>query len=105
MLFHFGHVVAQQQDAEGGAIVHEHAAVAVEHPATGSDDGNFADAVALGERGVLIGVDDLEFPEAQQEHADHAHDDVGRDSEPRLRQTIVVPKPVRHAKPHARGVS
>ena len=105
MFFDLGHVVAEQEDAEGGPVVNQDAAVAVEHAATRSDDWNFADAVALGESSVLIGIDDLEFPEAQQQHADHAYDDVGGYGEPRLRQTIVVPKPVRHRKPRARGVS
>src|SRR6266568_2506421 len=99
MFLHLGHVVAQQQHAEGGAVVHENAAIAVEHAATRRDDRNFTDAVAFGEGGVLIGVNDLQFPEAQQQHADHAHDDIRGHREPRLRQTIVVPKPVRHENP------
>ena len=104
MLFHLGHVVAQKQDAERGAVIDQHAAVAVEHAATRSDDRNFAYAVALSERGVFVGVDDLEFPETQQQHADHSYDDVGSNGKPRLRQSIVVPKPVRHENPRARGV-
>ena len=104
VLFYLRHVLAQQQDAEGGPVVDEHAAVAVQHAAARRDDRNFTDAVALSERVVLVGVDDLEFPETQQEHADHAHDDVGGYGQPRLRQTIVVSKPVRHRKPRARGV-
>src|SRR5690242_2346206 len=99
MFLHLGHVVSQQQHAKGGPIVYQHAAIAVQHAAARSNDGNFADAVAFRESGVLIGVNDLKFPEAQQQHADHAHDDIRSHREPRLRQTIVIPKPVRHENP------
>ena len=66
MFFHLSHVVAQQKDAEGGPVVDQNAAVTIEHAAARGDDGNFADAVALRESGVLVRIDDLEFPEAQQ---------------------------------------
>src|SRR2546429_6179735 len=39
------HVLAQQQDAEGGPVVDEHAAVAVQHAAARRNDRNFTDAV------------------------------------------------------------
>src|SRR5437879_7346967 len=61
VLFYLRHVLAQQQDAEGGPVVDEHAAVAVQHAAARRDDRNFTDAVALSERVVLVGVDDLEY--------------------------------------------
>jgi hypothetical protein len=48
---------------------------------------------------VLIGVDDLEFPEAKKQQSDHTHDNVGSDGQSGLWQTIVVAKPVRHENP------
>src|SRR5215472_3149173 len=66
MLFHLTHVVAQKQHAEGRPVVYENAAVAVQHAAAGRDDRDFADAVAFGESSVLIRVNDLKLPEAQQ---------------------------------------
>src|SRR6266702_4134048 len=91
--------IAKQQHAEGRTIIDQHASVAVQHAATRCNDRNLAHAVTLGHRSVLLGVDDLELPEAEQQHADHSHDDVGGHGQPRLRQSIVVAEPVRHENP------
>src|SRR5207245_5269621 len=80
-------------------IVHKHAAFAVQHAAARRNHRNVAHAVALGQRAVLIRIDDLELPEAEQQHAYHSHDDVGGYGQPRLRQSIVVTEPVRHENP------
>ena len=45
---------------------------------------------SVGHLAILVAVDDLQFPEAEEQQADHAHDDVGDDGQPRLRQTIVT---------------
>ena len=82
--------IAEKQDAERRAIIDEHAAIAIEHAAARRDDGNGTDAILFGHLAVLIAIDDLQFPEAEQQQADHAHDDVGDDSKPRLRQSIVT---------------
>ncbi len=92
-------IIAEKKDTERRIVVDENAAIAIEHAATRSDDGNGANAIALGHLTVLIGVDDLEFPEAKQQQPDHAHDDVGSDGQSGLWQTIVVAKPVRHENP------
>ena len=41
---------------------------------------------------ILIGVNYLQLPKAEQQHADHAYDDVGDYGEPLLRQSIVATK-------------
>ncbi len=92
-------VFSQQKHAEGRTVVNQHAAIAVEHAAAGRDDRNLAHAIALGHRGILIRIDDLQLPEAKQQHPDHSHNDVGSHSQPPLRQSIVVAKPVRHENP------
>src|SRR5262249_54514997 len=96
MLFDQFEIIAEKQDGKGRAIVDKDAAVAIEHAATWSDDGNGPDAVLFGHLAISVAVNDLEFPETEQQNADHAYDDVGDDSQPRLRQPIVIAKPVRH---------
>ncbi len=92
-------IVAKKKDAERRIVVDEDAAIAIEHAAARSDDGNGANAITFGHLAVLIGVDDLKFPETEEQQSDHAHDDVGSNGQPGLWQTIVVAKPVRHENP------
>src|ERR1700730_18023230 len=92
-------IVSKQQDAERWVVVYQNTAVAIQHAAAGSDDGNRADAIALRPLRVLVGIDDLEFPKTDEQHADHAHDHVGDHRQPRLRQSIIVAEPVRHENP------
>src|SRR2546429_5512004 len=99
MLLHLCQIIAKEEHAEGRPVVHKHTAFPVQHAAARRNDGNVAHAVALGHGAVLVGVDDLELPETEQQHADHSHNDVGGDGQPRLRQSIVVAEPVRHENP------
>ncbi len=99
MFFHERWIVAKEEHAEGRPVVHQHTAIAVQHAAARRNHGNVAHAIALGQGAVLVGVDDLKLPEADQQHADHSHDDVGGHGQPRLRQSIVVAEPVRHENP------
>ena len=96
ILFDQRGIVAKQQNAEARIVVDQHAAIAIQHAASRRDDGNGANAVAFGHHAVAIGIDDLQLPEAQEQHADHADDDVGNYCQPRLRQPIVVAKPDGH---------
>ena len=91
-LFDQSGIVAQEKDAKGWAIVDQDAAIAIEHAAARRDDGDGADAIAFGHLAVLIGVNNLQFPEAEQQHTDHAHNDVGGHCQPLLRQSIVAAK-------------
>jgi len=72
------------------------AAIAVEHASARSDDRNGANAILFGHLAVLVAVNDLQLPEAEQQQANHAHNDVGDDGQPRLRQSIVTAKRKRH---------
>ena len=96
ILFNEFRVIAKEKNAERWSIVYEYAPIAIEHAATRRDDGNRTDAILFGHLAILIAVDDLQLPEAQEQQADHAYDDVGDDCEPRLRQPIVIAEPVRH---------
>src|SRR5712664_4160268 len=99
MLFHQSWIVAKEEHAESRPVVHQHAAIAVQHTAARRNHGNVAHAIPFGQRTVPVGVDDLELPEADQQYADHSHDDVGGYGQPALRQSIVVAEPVRHENP------
>ena len=105
ILFNEFRVIAKEKNAEGWAIVYEHAAIAIEHAAARRNDGNRTDAILFGHLAILITVDDLQLPEAKQQQADHAYDDVGDDCEPRLRQPIVITEPVRHKNPVREAIS
>ncbi len=94
----FVDVVAQEQDAEGRIIVHQHAPGAVEHGAARRDHRNGADAVPLGELRVAIGIDNLQPPKAEQQQSDQSDDDVGDDGQPRLRQATLSLKRARQRK-------
>ncbi len=91
----------RSKNAERGAIVDQDAAIAIEHAATRGDNRNGANAIAFGHRGIFFGVNDLKLPEAEEQHADHAHDDVGSHGETALRQTIVVAKQYETKTPRA----
>ena len=69
-------LLAEEIAGDGGIVVDEEAAFAVEEAAAGSEDGNFADAVGFGEDAVAIGADDLETPEADEEDGEDERDDV-----------------------------
>ncbi len=99
MLFHLSWIIADEEHAEGRPIVHQHTAIAVQHAAARRNHRNVTHAIAFGQGAVLVGVDDLQLPEAEQQHADHSHDDVGGHGQPPLRQSIVVAEPVRHENP------
>src|SRR4029077_3674140 len=64
-----------------------------------------ADLVTLRPLCVLVGVNDLQFPEADKQHSHHSHDQVGDDGQPLLRQSIIVAKPVRHENPARESLS
>src|SRR6266481_7694428 len=76
MLFHQSRIITKEEHAERRPIVHENAAIAVQHAAARRNYGNVAHTIALSQRAIPVGVDDLELPEADQQDADHSHDDV-----------------------------
>ncbi len=92
-------IVAEEKNAERRVVIDQNPAVAIEHAAARRNDRYRADAVTVGPLRILVGIDDLEFPESDQQKADHAYDDVGDDSQPSLRQSIIVAEPVRHEIP------
>jgi len=70
-LFDQSGIVAKEKDAKGRAIVDEDAAIAIEHAAARGDDGmngtRLRSAIWRTDR-----VNNLQFPEAEQQHADHS---------------------------------
>ena len=67
---------AEKVAGDGGVVVDEEAAFAVEEPAARGEDGNLADAVGLGERTEAFGVEHLEAPEAGQENGENQRDEI-----------------------------
>jgi hypothetical protein len=67
---------AEEITGDGGVVVDEEAAFAVEEFAAGSEDGDLADAVGFGERAEAFGVEDLKTPEADEEHSEDKRDKV-----------------------------
>ena len=76
-----------------GIAIDENAAFAVEHGAARGDDGNVADAVLFGEVGKMVGLDDLQFPEADQKHGYEDDGQVGKQGEPSLRNLLIANAP------------
>ena len=60
-------IVPEQQNAEGGIVIHDDAAITIQHGAARSDDGDRSDAVAFRKLRIAIGVDDLQLPKAQKQ--------------------------------------
>ena len=58
----------QKEAADRGIVVDDNSAFAVDDLPSGGEDGNLADAVVFGLRGVILAVGDLEPPEAVAEH-------------------------------------
>ncbi len=62
------HLLAEEVAGDGGIVVDEEAAFAVEDLAARSEDGDLADAVGFGERTEAFGVEHLEAPEAGEQN-------------------------------------
>ena len=86
-------VVAQQQHAERRIIIHDDAAVAVQHGTARSDDGDGSNSVALCKLRIAIGIDDLQLPEAEQKQGHEPHNRVRDDRQPHLRQAVFILEP------------
>ena len=71
-------LLAEEIAGDGGIVVDEEAAFAVEDAAAGGEDGNLADAVGLGEGAEVVGAEHLETPESGDEHGENQRDDVLR---------------------------
>jgi hypothetical protein len=69
-------LLAEEVTGDGGVVVDEEAAFAVEEFAARSEDGDFADAVGFGEGTEAFGVEDLKTPEADEEYGENKRDEV-----------------------------
>jgi hypothetical protein len=69
-------LLAEEVTGDGGVVVDEEAAFAVEEFAARSEDGDFADAVGFGEGTEAFGVEDLKTPETDEEHGENKRDEV-----------------------------
>ena len=69
-------LLAEEVAGDGGVVVDEEAAFAVEEAASGGEDGDLADAVGFGEDAVAVGSYDLEAPEADDQDGEDERDVV-----------------------------
>jgi hypothetical protein len=69
---------AQQITVRRRIVIDDQATFAVEDAASGSEDGNLADSVGLGQRAIAVHTEDLEIPEAEQKRGQDGDDDVLR---------------------------
>jgi hypothetical protein len=67
---------AEKVAGNGGIVVDEEASLAVEELAARSEDGHLSDAVGLGERPEVVGVDYLKAPEPDQKNGKDQRDQV-----------------------------
>jgi hypothetical protein len=69
-------LLAKEVAGDGGVVVDEKPAFAVEDLAARCEDGDFADAVGFGERTEAFGVEHLETPEADEKYRQNERDEV-----------------------------
>ena len=67
---------AEEVAGDGGVVVDEEAAFAVEELAARGEDGNFADAVGFGEGTEVVGAEHLKAPEAGEEDDENQRDEI-----------------------------
>jgi hypothetical protein len=69
-------LLAEEITGDGGVVVDEETAFAVEEFAAGSEDGDLADTIGFGEGTEAFGVEDLKTPEADEKHGEDKRDEV-----------------------------
>src|SRR5438477_1184853 len=79
-------------DHEGGLIVDDDAAVAIEDFAAGSKQRNGLDAIALGQRAVGFVFANLKHPETGDQKQEHRHGGVLEDRDAAERELRIVAK-------------
>ncbi len=72
------HLLAQQIAGDGGIVVDQNPAFAVEDLAAGRAHRIFADAVGFGEYAIALRAQNLQPPHARRQNKQHKHDDVLR---------------------------
>ncbi len=70
---------ADQEAGDGGIIVHQQTAFAVEQLAPRSQDGHLADAILLRQRAVVLRSDDLQPPQAGEQYQQDGDDRILHD--------------------------
>jgi hypothetical protein len=70
------HLFAEEVAGDGGIVVDEEAAFAVEELAAGGEDWDFADTIGFGERTETFGVEHLEAPEPGEEDGKNERDEI-----------------------------
>ena len=78
--FHRGivHLLAQQVAGGRRIVVDQQAAFAIEQPPARRKHRHLADAVLLGKRAVVVGIEHLQTPQAEHQDAQNRNDDILR---------------------------
>jgi hypothetical protein len=69
-------LLAEEVTGDGGVVIDEEAAFAVEETAARGEDGDLANAIGLGEGAEVVGTKNLEAPETCDENDENNRDDV-----------------------------
>ena len=97
-------LLADEEAGDGGIVVDEEAAFAVEEFAAGGEDGNFADTVRFSEGVVVLAADHLQAPQSEDEHGQNYGDGVLNEGEADSRQFFVAVEHGLAITPEARSV-
>ena len=73
--------LTDQEAGDGGVVVHQQAAFAIEQLAPRRQDGHLADTVLLRQGAVVLRTDHLQPPQAGEQHQQNGDDHVLHDRE------------------------
>ena len=83
-------LLAHEEAGDRGIVVDDEAALAIENLAARSEDGDFADAVGFREGMVVLAADDLETPQAEDQHSHDGRNEVLDSGEAEGREFFVA---------------
>ena len=69
-------LLAQQEAGDGGVVVDQDTALAVEDLAARGEHGQLADAIGVGEHAIAVRAENLQTPHAGGQHCQQNHDEI-----------------------------
>ena len=83
-------LLADEEAGDGGVVVDDESAFAIEDFAAGGEDGNFADAVGFSQGVVVLAADHLQAPQAKDQNGQDCRDHVLDNGEAEWRKFFVA---------------
>src|SRR6185437_216930 len=87
----FVRLVAHQKAGNRRVVIHQQTSLAVKNLTTGCQNRDFADAIRLRQRVIILPAHNLQAPQPEQQYHDHRDDDVLKHSQLERRQVPFVP--------------